>query len=695
MRPALVALALLLLPFPTVAAPPQSPGRLLNQAQQQLAIGEIDEALASLQAAIALRPQESFAWGLLAEALVWGKAEGDETVAAWEALAARHPDDGHRVIRVVRARMAAHRRDRFTSATADWVAISEAQLAELAVSNQPVEVRYAALITLRDLLNRSGRPAEGTARGVEAWALDPAPLQGRISRLLMSVQQGDLATTTKVCLEILRTDPWAAEACSGLFSRDRWPQGPDEVVQARMHVLARISELEPQGLKDLVLGNELLKFRKRSKDLKAEQAWRLSLLGVDDGYRLLDNPRWWRGTFVVPTEGRTLFAATNRANNHQDARVRLRQLMELASQVQPGDTSMTAQRWRWRVVEAAIALEDTTLAREKLERIVVNDPTDARGWMELAALSAPRAALEALEKAEAAVFAADWDPWERYGSLGFAEVQDRRMRFIAELRLRRARAHLDAGDQDLGWRYALDSAWMHSQQSDAWALLADLAREQGRDDFAREASVSWLAGRIAQGDEPTRDEAETAIATWRSLHPEVSANDARDALFAVAQARAEVLDPEGDEPEDDVHPLVGRSMPDLEVRALTGEPRRLDDLRGQVVVVDFWATWCGPCKRALPELQAAANGPTGEQVTFLLVSVDAERAQPERFIADSTYSLESVWAPNGKKTQADWLVMGIPSTFVLDAEGVVRFHHQGYERGNGERIAEQVRSLLR
>ena len=695
MRSALVALALLLLPSSAATAPPQSPGRLLNQAQQQLAIGAIDEALVSLQTAIALRPQESFAWGLLAEALVWGKAEGDETVAAWEALAARHPDDGHRVVRVVRARMAAHRRDRFTHATTDWVATSEAQLAELAVSNQPVEVRYAALITLRDLLNRSGRPAEGTARGVEAWTLDPAPLQGRISRLLMSVQQGDLTTTTEVCLDILRTDPWAAEACSGLFSRDRWPQSPDEVVQARMHVLARIAELEPQGLKDLVLGNELLKFRKRSKDMEAERAWRLSLLGVDDGYRLLDNPRWWRGTFVVPAEGRTLFAATNRANSHQDAGVRLRQLMELADQVQPDDASMTAQRWRWRVVEAAIAREDTIRAREELERIVANDPTDARGWMELAARSEPQAAIDALEKAEAAVFAADWDPWERYGSLSFAEVQDRRTRFIAELRLRRARAHLDAGNQDLGWRYALDAAWMHSQQSDAWALLAELAREQGRVDFAREASISWLASRIAQGDEPSRDEAETATAEWHSLHPEVPTDDAWDALLAVARTRAEVLDPEGDEPEGEAHPLVGRSMPELEVRTLTGEPRRLEDLRGQVLVVDFWATWCGPCKRALPELQAASDELADEEVTFLLVSVDAERAQPERFMADSAYSLESVWAPSGKKTQATWFVKGIPSTFVLDAEGVIRFHHQGYQRGSGDRIAEEVRSLLR
>ncbi len=695
MQLALGTLALLLLPLAAGAAPPQGPGRLLNQAQQQLASGEIDEAIASLHSAIALRPQESFAWGLLAEALVWGKAEGEETVAAWEALADRHPDDGHRVVRVVRARMAAHRRDRFTSATTDWVATSEAQLAELAVSNQPVEVRYAALITLRDLLNRSGRPSEGTARGVEAWALDPAPLQGRISRLLMSVQQGDLATTTEVCLEILRTDPWAAEACSGLFSRDRWPESPDEVEQARLQVLARISELEPQGLRDLVLGNELLKFRKRSKDVEAEQAWRRSLLGVDDGYRLLDNPHWWRGTFVVSAEGRTLFAATNRANNHQDASVRLRQLLELADQVQPNDASMTAQRWRWRVAESAIALDDAALAREQLERIVANDPTDARGWMELAARSKPQVAIEALEKAEAAVFAADWDPWEHYGSLGFAEVQDRRMRFVAELRLRRARVHLDAGNQDLGWRYALDAAWMDSQQSDAWALLADLARRQGRNDFAREASISWLAGRVAQGDEPSRDEAETTSATWRPLHPEVSDDDVWDALLAVARTRAEVLDPKSDEPEGEVHPLIGRSMPDLEVHALTGEPRRLDDLRGQVVVVDFWATWCGPCKRALPELQAAADELAGEEVTFLLVSVDAERAQPERFMADSTYSMEAVWAPNGKKTQARWVVKGIPSTFVLDAEGVVQFHHQGYERGNGDRIAEQVRSLLR
>ncbi len=115
--------ASLLLPVLAQAAPEdaENPGRLLNLAQQHLARGEIDEAIDVLERSIDGNPVEGYAWGLLAEALVWGRGHGPEVEASWEALASLRPGDPHSQLRVVRARMASHRRDKFTNAETPWV----------------------------------------------------------------------------------------------------------------------------------------------------------------------------------------------------------------------------------------------------------------------------------------------------------------------------------------------------------------------------------------------------------------------------------------------------------------------------------------------------------------------------------------------------------------------------------------------
>jgi thiol-disulfide isomerase/thioredoxin/tetratricopeptide (TPR) repeat protein len=695
----LVAIAVTLCVRPATAGPGADPGRLLNLAQQQLTRGEIEPAIASLEQVLDARPQEGFAWGLLAEALVWGRAEGAELVASWEAHAAARPDDGFAQLRVVRAHMALHRRDKFTSATTDWVVQSEERIRPYLAARQPKPLQFAAHVVLRDLLYRTGRPSEALAEGVAAWTVDPAPLQGRISRLQWSLQQGDLEGTERACLSILESDPWAVEACGGLFSFDGWSQPADQVQAARDRVLRQVRGLEARGLEDLVLGNELAKFWDRAGDKAAGAEWLRKLTAVDRGFRLADNTRWWRGTFSVPPEGAKLFADTNRANNTPDPIQRLAQLLAIEPGPADDDGSSMAQRWRWRVTEAALAADppNRVEARARLERIVAHDASDARAWMVLAEQSGPDEARIALRAAESAVFRADWDPWERYGSLTFPEVQERRAMFVADLRLRRARVEREAGDVAAAWALALDAAWSGPHLPEAWALVAELAAASGRSDYARDADISWLAGLISQGEEPDAAEAEDAIARYRDAHPEATDTAAAwVGLLAAARSRANVLQTdEVGPPPTEVHPLVGEAAPPLTALDLTGGERSLDELRGRVVVVDFWATWCAPCKRALPELQAAADGLADQPVTFLLVSVDAELETARRFLAESSYGMDPVWAPDGKEAQGDWVVKGIPSTFVVDREGIVRFHHQGYERGGGERISSEVRDLLR
>lgn len=691
-----IALVLGLLASDAIAAPKDAdhPGRLLNLAQQQLARGDIDDAITSLDRSLDGDATEGYAWGLMAEALVWGRGHGPEVEASWEALAAL-TGDGHARLRVVRARMAAARRDKFTGAETPWVEASFALIEEVLDAATDADLQYAALIARRDLRYRVGQGTEALLDGVAANAVVPSELQGRISLVQRARANQEVATFKVACLDIVRTDPWAAEVCSGLWT-GHWGEGVEE---AREDVLRVISKLEPRALKDPVLANELLKFHKRRKDDKAAAAWLQQVRAAFPDFQLADNSRWYRGSFVVPPPYRKLFADTNRANNTQEPSERLKKLV--AIQTDPADGHAMVQRWRWRVAEAALAVDppDEVLARQQLELITRHDANDARGWMELAGLLPEEPALDALVRAEDAVLGGGWDPWERYGALPFPEALKRRRHFVADLRLRRAELHAAAGDLDGAWALALQAAWSSdSTLPAAWALVADLAEARDEHAFALEADLEHVAA-LAEAGDAAPDAAPDAVRRFLAARPDLPDAD-RDAAWVALLAAAEVRRAEREGSADitaarkEKHPFVGKAAPSLTVTDLAGGERTLADLAGRVVVVDFWASWCGPCKRAMPELQQAADALKDAPVTFLLVSVDATKEAADTYWAAANLTMDGVWSADGNAAQGSWRVKGIPSTFVVDQSGVIRHHHQGYRAGEGRVIEAEIRALL-
>ena len=698
----LLPLLLLLLPRFAHAQPQDAdaPGRLLNLAQQHLARGDIDDAIAALGRSIEGDPTEGYAWALLAEALVWGRGHGPEVEASWEALAALRPDDGHARLRVVRARMASARRDTFTGADTPWVQESLALIDAVLDAATEADLRYAALIARRDLRYRAGLGAEALADGLDAHSVMPSELQGRISAAQAAQSDQDIERFTHQCLDILRTDPWAAEVCSGLWA-GHWQMG---VEQAREQVLAAVEALRARALADPVLANELLKFHKRRKDEPAAGRWLADVRAVIPEFQLADNGRWYRGSFVVPTAYRALYADTNQANTTPDPAERLKKLLALPTD--PADGDPIVQRWRWRVVHAALDVSPPRedVARQQLTLITALDPADAEAWMELAALSPPEPALDALLRAEDAVLGGGWDPWERFGALPFSEALARRRRFVAHLRLLRAELHAAAGDVAGGWSLALEAAWGSDHRLPAaWALVADLAEARGDVAFAREADIEHIAALLDAGDasgEVAPDVARDAVRRYTQGRPELldfpGPESAWPALVAAAAVRRAEHGAAASPTESrkEAHPFVGRAAPGLAVTSLAGADTTLAALRGRVVVVDFWASWCSPCKRAMPELQSAAESLAGEPVTFLLVSVDVKKDAAEAYWASAGLTMDGVWSPDGVAAQGTWRVKGIPSTFVVDQEGVVRHHHQGYSKGEGRVIEQEIRGLL-
>lgn len=126
-----------------------------------------------------------------------------------------------------------------------------------------------------------------------------------------------------------------------------------------------------------------------------------------------------------------------------------------------------------------------------------------------------------------------------------------------------------------------------------------------------------------------------------------------------------------------VGPDLGR-VPDYAFIALDGREIRSDDLRGQVVVVNFWATWCGPCKLEMPALQKLHEDRAAEGVVVIGLATDAGRGDAiPGFLAE-----RGIDYPVGRATNAHRSAFGgisaIPTTFIIDRDGVVHHRVVGY-----------------
>src|SRR5689334_15263568 len=118
-------------------------------------------------------------------------------------------------------------------------------------------------------------------------------------------------------------------------------------------------------------------------------------------------------------------------------------------------------------------------------------------------------------------------------------------------------------------------------------------------------------------------------------------------------------------------------LPDLASFELEG--KLPEELKGQVILLDFWASWCGPCKTSFPAMEALTKEYAGQGLTVIAVSVDEKRENMQQFLESAKVSFTVVRDAKQKLvTAAD--IRSMPTSFLIDRCGKIRFVHAGFDR---------------
>ncbi|NBR87409.1 MAG: TlpA family protein disulfide reductase [Verrucomicrobia bacterium] len=119
--------------------------------------------------------------------------------------------------------------------------------------------------------------------------------------------------------------------------------------------------------------------------------------------------------------------------------------------------------------------------------------------------------------------------------------------------------------------------------------------------------------------------------------------------------------------------VVGAKFPDFEEKDLAGKPLSIANYKGKVVLVDFWATWCGPCVGELPNVLKAYEKHHGKGFEIVGISLDSDRAKLDKFIADRKMTWAQYYDGKGwqNKLAGTYGVNSIPATYLLDGEGKI------------------------
>jgi thiol-disulfide isomerase/thioredoxin len=142
------------------------------------------------------------------------------------------------------------------------------------------------------------------------------------------------------------------------------------------------------------------------------------------------------------------------------------------------------------------------------------------------------------------------------------------------------------------------------------------------------------------------------------------------------------------------HPLLGQAAPPFKTIGLDEKPIDLEALLGKsVVMLDFWATWCGPCVDAMPHVDGVAKKYADRGLVFYAVNVGEDAETIKTFLKDQELEVPVVLDPDNSITQL-YQASGIPQTVLIGKDGKVQVVHVGFADGLAELLSQEVEDLL-
>lgn len=139
--------------------------------------------------------------------------------------------------------------------------------------------------------------------------------------------------------------------------------------------------------------------------------------------------------------------------------------------------------------------------------------------------------------------------------------------------------------------------------------------------------------------------------------------------------------------------LKGKAQ-DFTLKSNSGKNVRLSDLRGQVVMLNFWASWCGPCRQEMPLLEQLHKRYQPAGFTLLGVNVESDPKLADQLLKEIPVSFPILYDTTSKVSEA-YDVSAMPSTVFVDCNGNLSYLHKGYKAGDEKDYKNRIKGLLR
>lgn len=139
---------------------------------------------------------------------------------------------------------------------------------------------------------------------------------------------------------------------------------------------------------------------------------------------------------------------------------------------------------------------------------------------------------------------------------------------------------------------------------------------------------------------------------------------------------------------------AGQAAPAIQLKDLSGKPVSLASFKGKVVIIDFWASWCGPCRQSMPVLERLSKTYKDKGLVVLGVNIDNDAKTAAKFLSEVPVSFVVV-NDASKSVAKAYAPPTMPSSYLVDREGRVRHVHAGFKSGDAKELEAEVQQLLK